>query len=39
MKIIHDRRVKSNDFQLNELVLKLDAKNEEKGRFLKHYLT
>ena len=29
IKRIHDRRVKADDFQLNDLVLKWDSRNEE----------
>lgn len=35
IKRIHDKRVKANDFQLNDLVLKWDARNEEKGKHIK----
>eukprot|EP00253_Pinus_taeda_P027517 PITA_27517 len=32
IKRIHDRRVKAGDFQLNDIVLKWDSINEEKGK-------
>jgi len=32
IKRINDRRVKEDDFQLKDLVLKWDARNEEKGK-------
>lgn len=32
IKRIYDERVKEDDFQLNDLVLKWDARNEEKGK-------
>lgn len=32
IKKIHDKRIKADDFQLDDVVLKWDARNEDKGK-------
>jgi hypothetical protein len=35
MKIIFDRHTKEDDFKVNDLVLKWDARNEDRGGHMK----
>jgi hypothetical protein len=35
MKKVFERRTKDNDFHINDLVLKWDARNEDKGKHAK----